>query len=181
MIGQLIATGDTYDIGMNAINTAFSGQASFNTLSAETTYVGQLTIGVMGTGTPVSNIAVNSSGVIVTGSMASSSAFQSLVDAATIVWGYDLGSNAEVTLGGNRTLNITGTTDGAFGTLIVKQDGSGNRNLSLTGTTGTHKIVNGGGGSIKLTSNANAEDIISFVYRSSPSPTFYWNIGYDYN
>jgi hypothetical protein len=226
MIGQLITTGNTYDAGMNAINTAFSGQASFNAFSAETMVSGStnlydifsttdtnditriqngLNTYTGGTGNnPTVNISAatldtlsvsgaSSLGVVSATTIYSGStnlydiflttdtnAFQTLTDAATIVWGVDISLNAIVTLGGNRDLNITGLTDGCSGTLIVKQDGSGNRNLFLSGTTGTHKIVNGGGGSLIFSSGANEEDIISFVYYLGAT-TFYWNIGYNYN
>jgi len=106
--------------------------------------------------------------------------FQTLTDAATIVWGYDLGRNAKVTLGGDRDLKITGLTDGACGTLIVVQSVTGNNKLFLTGTTGvTNKFISGGGGVVILTSTGSAEDILSFVYHNSTN-ILYWNIGYNY-
>jgi hypothetical protein len=231
MIGELILSSYTYDVGRIAINNAFSGQASFNTFSAETIYSGSTDLydifDIKGSGDitrvqPGTNITTggteNSPTVnlvdspfinnftasgntslqtvsattfvsgstdlydifSIKGSVASSDSFQVLTDAATIVWGVDISLNAVVTLGDNRALSITGLTDGDSGTLIVKQDGTGGRTLSLASTPGTHKIVNGGGGTIILSENANSEDIISFLYYTGTT-TFYWNVGYNYN
>jgi len=105
----------------------------------------------------------------------SAQTFQTLTDTATISWDYSLGANAVVTLGGNRALSITNISDGDYGTIIIIQDGAGNRTLSLPATS---KVINGGGGSILLTSTASAQDILSFVYKAS---TFYWTAGYDYS
>jgi hypothetical protein len=41
----------------------------------------------------------------------------------------------------------------------------------------THKVVNGGGGSISLTTNPNAIDLISFNYNGSK---MFWTVGNDY-
>jgi len=163
-----------------ATGSTILGASGVTATQPFTTYVGQLNISNVGTGTAVSSLALDSSGMVVTGSVTSSDSFQTLTDAATIVWGVDISSNAVVTLGDNRALSITGLTDGDSGTLIVKQDGTGGRTLSLASTPGTHKIVNGGGGTIVLSENANSEDIISFLYHAGTT-TFYWNIGYNYN
>ena len=106
--------------------------------------------------------------------------FQTLVDAATIMWGCDISSNAFVTIAGNRALSITGLTDGACGSLVVKQDAVGGRAISFSATPGTHKVINSGGGSVLLSSSGGTEDILSFIYRNS-SATLYWNIGYNYD
>jgi hypothetical protein len=56
-----------------------------------------------------------------------------LVDAVTIAWDLDTGSNFEVTLGGNRTLGaFTNGVNGQKGTLRVIQDGTGGRTLDLS-------------------------------------------------
>ena len=170
MIGELITTGYTYHDGRVAINNAFSGTAIFNVVSAQT-----INIATIGGTTSITNLGIDASGNIVSGSSSSTSAFQTLIDNTTIDWDYSIGNNAVVILGGNRTLAISNIVDGASGTFIVKQDGAGARSLILPATS---KIVNGGGGTILLSSAPNSEDILSFVYNSS---TFYWNIGYNYN
>jgi hypothetical protein len=157
MTGELILSSNTYNEGREAINNAFSGSASFNTLSATTIYSGSTELSTLFNSLTIST-------------------FQTLLYGSTTYWGYNIGSNASVVLSGNTILEISGMTDGAYGTLLAKQDGSGGR--TLTFGTGTHKVINGGGGSVILTSNANAEDILSFVYTSS---VFYWNIGNNYS
>ncbi len=175
MIGELITTGYTYHDGRVAINDAFSAQTSFNILSAST-----LNISNVLSGTPVLNLAVDVFGNVVSANgFQAPTPFQTLIYAGNIVWGYDMGSNANTTLSGNSMLSITGISDGNSGTLIVKQDNVGGRALALGGI-GTHKIIHGGGGSLLLSSAPNAEDIISFLYMSATT-TFYWNIGYNYD
>jgi hypothetical protein len=60
------------------------------------------------------------------------STIQTLTDAATIAWDGNLGQNAVVTLGGNRTLAaITNPINGTVYTLRVIQDATGNRTLAF--------------------------------------------------
>lgn len=179
MTGQLILSSYTYDVGRNAINEAFSGCAYFNGVSGTSITATSLTIESIGAGTAVYNLGVDTNGSVVTATTTSSSGFQTLTDAATITWDYNLGANAEVTLTNIRTLVITGATDGCSGILLAKQDAVGNRNIVFGGTE-THKVINGGLGAIVLSKDPNAEDILSFVFRASTN-TFYWNLGYNYN
>jgi len=173
--GVILGGSNNY-LDSTANYSAIIGGFSLTGTQAYTTYVYRLNVNKLDTGTLVAGLGIDINGNVVSGT----SAFQTLIDDATITWGYDLGANAFAQLGGNRSLSITGVSDGDSGTLIVQQDGSGSRTLSFSGTPGTHKIVNGGGGSVLLSSGINAEDIISFVYRASTT-TFYWNIGYNYN
>jgi hypothetical protein len=92
-----------------------------------------------------------------------------LADADTINW-YLNGAttaNAVVTLGGNRQLSMTNLVAGAAGTLIVKQDGSGNRTLTLPAGS---KIQ---GGTLALSTAANATDILAFTYDGA---NLYWTV-----
>ena len=100
--------------------------------------------------------------------------FQILTDAATITWGWDLGFNAAVTLTADRTLSITGVTDGDYGTIKMIQDGGGGHSITLPGNS---KVANGGGGSITLTATGGAIDILSFVYDGTD---FNWNVSFNY-
>ena len=84
-------------------------------------------------------------------------------------------TNYEATLTGDTTLNMSNVRNGDYGTLIVTQDGTGSH--TLTFGTGTHKVVNGGGGTPTLTATAGAVDVLSFTYNGS---TFYWTVGNDY-
>lgn len=105
-----------------------------------------------------------------------SPAVETLTDGATITWataGKRI-NNAQVTLGGNRTLDITGEVDGATGTLIVIQDGTGSRTLTLPGSS---KVINAGAGAVALSTGVGDIDILTWVFLGS---TFYWTIGSDY-
>lgn len=89
-------------------------------------------------------------------------------------------TNYQTVLTGNTTLNLSNVRNGDYGTIIVEQDGTGSHTLSfgtVNGAGGTHRVVNGGGGSPKLTSNPNAIDILSFTYNGS---VMYWTVGNDY-
>jgi len=93
------------------------------------------------------------------------SSWASLTDAATITWAIASApaANATVTLGGNRTLNITNPVTGGSYVLKIVQDATGSRTLTL-GTGCTWKIGGGGSGVITPTTTANAIDILAFTY-----------------
>ena len=83
---------------------------------------------------------------------------QTLTDAANIAWDMSNGNMADVTLGGNRTLdNPTNLVNGSA-VLIVKQDATGGRTLAF-GTA--YKFP--GGVAPTLSTAANAVDIITFI------------------
>jgi hypothetical protein len=97
-------------------------------------------------------------------------AFVTLTDAATVTWTItgQPTSHARVTLGGNRTLDIVGESNGYSGILVVTQDGTGSRTLTLPAGS----LVPGG--SITLSTAAGAVDVLSFVYDGT---SFYWTFG----
>lgn len=96
---------------------------------------------------------------------------------ATLSWDVaNVSPTAKVILSANTTLTVVGATSGVFGTLKIQQDGFGSRVLTLG--AGTHRVANGGSGSITLTSTPGAIDIISFLYDGAE---FNWSVGYDYN
>lgn len=86
-------------------------------------------------------------------------------DGATITWAIASVpfANATVTLGGNRTLNITNPVTGGNYVLRVVQDATGSRGLTL-GTGCTWKVSGGGAGAITPSTAANAIDILTFYY-----------------
>jgi hypothetical protein len=88
-----------------------------------------------------------------------------------------LGLNAGVTLVGNRTLNFsTVPPTGAYGTLVVKQDGTGGRTLTLPSVA--NKILGSSSTTtIALSTTANAIDIVNFYYDGS---NYFWNVGQGY-
>lgn len=100
-----------------------------------------------------------------------------LTDGATITWATAGArqNNARVTLGGNRTLDITGEVDGATGLLIVIQDGTGGRTLTLPGGS---LVINGGAGAVVLSAGAGDVDILTWYYDGT---NFFWTIGVNYS
>jgi hypothetical protein len=101
--------------------------------------------------------------------------FTTLTSGSTTTWNVTTSSNVQVTISGNTILQLTGVTNGMYGTIKIIQGLSGS---TMTFGTGTHKVANGGGGAIILSSGLGNEDILSFVYDGS---TYYWNAGYNYN
>lgn len=104
--------------------------------------------------------------------------FATLTDSATVTWAFtspQLVGNATVTLGGNRTLLITGLSAGATGVLKVVQDGSGSRTLTLPAGS---KVINGGSGAVSLSTAAGAIDILAFIYDGT---NYFWTIGTNFN
>lgn len=101
---------------------------------------------------------------------------ETLTDGATITWTFNGAEsrNAKVTLGGNRTLALSGCTSGASGTLIVVQ-GAGGQTLALP--SGSY-VVNAGAGVATLSAGAADRDVLSFLYVSSTE--IYWTVGLDF-
>ena len=98
-----------------------------------------------------------------------------LTDAPVIEWDMATGYNKNVTLGGNRTLNITNVQEGQYGTLKITQDGTGGRTITLPPNS---KVIDGGAGGVTLTALPNAVDLLSFYYDGS---SYYWTIGKNFN
>jgi hypothetical protein len=94
-------------------------------------------------------------------SIGTSTTLSTLTDAGTVTWNYTTqGAEAQVILGGNRTLSITNLpTTVTYFTLTVKQDATGGRTLTLPALT---KVINSGAGVVTLSTAANAIDILSF-------------------
>ena len=104
--------------------------------------------------------------------------FVVLTDGPTVTYACDAQKseqNAEVTLGGNRVLAITGATNGMKGQIIVKQDATGSRTLTLP--VGS-RVQNSGNGVVTLTTTPNAHDVLGWVYNGT---NFYWNLGQNFN
>lgn len=101
---------------------------------------------------------------------------QTLTDGATVTWatGGVKYPNATVTLGGNRTLAITGAVSGQSGTLVVKQDATGSRTLTLPAGS---KVRDGGSGAITLSTAANSIDVLSYYYDGT---NYFWTYAKNY-
>jgi hypothetical protein len=105
-------------------------------------------------------------------------ALSTLTDAATVAWDYSTqGTEAKVTLGGNRTLSISNLPSGrvVYLTLAVIQDATGSRTLTLPSGT---KVISGGSGAVTLTTAASATDILSFRWNGT---TLFCTYGKNYN
>ena len=104
-----------------------------------------------------------------------SSTVQTLTDGSTITFNANSGSNAVVTLGGNRTLAFSNVVAGTYYTLRVIQDGTGSRTLAMPSGS---KVINGGAGAVTLSTAASAVDLLTFYYDG----TNYWiTYGNTYN
>jgi len=75
-----------------------------------------------------------------------------LTDGSTITWNFNNGNSpiAYVTIGGNRTLNVTNVPEGASGVIKVVQDGTGSRTLTLPGDTMSGFKMSAGAGKYDL-------------------------------
>jgi len=106
---------------------------------------------------------------------ASSNAFATLTDSATVTWDMDVSDNAEVTITADRTLAISNAKEGHVGILKVIQDGTGGWALTLPANS---KVSGGGAGAITLSSPANSEDVLSYIYDGTD---YLWTYGRNYN
>jgi hypothetical protein len=171
---QALSTNST---GSN--NTAIGHQAdvTVNGLSNTTAIGNNAKVSASNTiqlgNTAVTN--VNTSGAITAPIYASTP--QTLADGSPISWNVALGLNAGVTLVGNRTLNFSGTLPaGAYGTLVVTQDGTGGRTLNLPSTA--NKVLGSTSTTtIALSAAAGAKDIINFYFDGT---NCFWNVGQGY-
>jgi len=98
--------------------------------------------------------------------------FQTLTDVATVSWNYANGYNTVVTLGGNRTLSISNTVNGDYGTIKIIQDGTGSRTLTFPAGS---KFQDG---QAVFSTAAGAIDIYVFVYDGT---NYYWNYNKSYS
>lgn len=101
-----------------------------------------------------------------------SKTFITLTDAATISWDYSTGYNAKVTLSGtNRSLSITGATNGDYGTLFITQD-------SVTASTILFGANDKFASATYSFSGTASTDIFTFVYDGTD---YYWNYNQDFS
>ena len=102
-----------------------------------------------------------------------SPSFQTLTTTGgTVSWDYRLGYNAKVTLNANRALEITGATNGDYGTLIVTQGATGSYVINFGANdkfaSGTHSFSTTG----------TASDIFTWVYDGTD---YYWNYNQNFS
>lgn len=112
-------------------------------------------IGV-GSSTPFAKISVGADGAITTTEKA-------LTDGATIAIDWRDGNQQKVTLGGNRTITMTGYIAGQILRLVVCQDGTGSRTLTWPAA-----IQWTGGSAPTLTTTASKCDVLTFLATDAP-------------
>jgi len=93
---------------------------------------------------------------------------QVLTDASTITWNLSDGSNARVTLGGNRTLSITNINAGDTGVILVKQGTGTTHNLTLPASS---VII--GGTTYTTTTTSGGTDVLGVYFDGN---NYYWSI-----
>lgn len=104
----------------------------------------------------VSNTGINN--VVETSDAPPSVSLATLSDGSTVSWSVSASPTAEITLGGNRALEITGAEAGGTYTLIVRQDGAGSRLLAWDSA-----VIWPGGASPTLSTTAGNFDVFRFV------------------
>ena len=105
-------------------------------------------------------------------------AFATLTDGATVTItcsSNKVSQNATVTLGGNRTLAISGATDGMTGVLFVIQGTGGSHTLTLPSGS---LVVNGGGGEVTLSTAEDSIDVLTWIYDGT---NYFWTYGTNFN
>lgn len=99
---------------------------------------------------------------------------QVLTDGAVVIWDLKVGYNAEVTLNGNRSLVVSGLTNGDYGTLVITQGVGGSKTLTLPSNS---KVSNAGSGALTLSTVAGSIDMCTFYYDGT---TLFWNLATDF-
>jgi hypothetical protein len=177
---------DGTDARLTAIQAADVPTLNQNTTGTAANVTGTVALANGGTGATSASAALTALGAApiasptFTGTVTApiyASAPQNLTDAATISWNPTSGLNANVTLGGNRTLSFsTAPASGSYGTLVITQDATGGRTLTLPSTT-NRVLGSTSTTSVALSSAANAKDILNFYFDGT---TYFWNIGQGY-
>jgi hypothetical protein len=177
---------DGTDARLSTIQAADVPTLNQNTTGTAANVTGTVALANGGTGATTAAAALTALGAApiasptFTGTLTApiyASAPQNLTDAATISWNPASGLNANVTLGGNRTLSLSpAPASGSYGTLVITQDGTGGRTLALP--SGTNKVLGSTSTTtVALSSAANAKDILNFYFDGT---TYFWNIGQGY-
>ena len=156
MVGQITA----YDAGAGSLTIAVLALSGAGTIS-------DWTIGLsapmqfVGATAPEVWSGTNATHPVTAASLAAASAFQALVDGATITPDLAAGLNFTVTLGGNRTLaSPANAQPGDGGLIALTQDGTGSRSLAFGSAW---KFPGGAPG---LSTAAGAVDAISYLVLS---------------
>lgn len=107
--------------------------------------------------------------------MVSVTAFATLTDAAPVVWAATANgvhNNATVTITTNRTLSLTGWTNGMHGTLKIVQGGAGSNTITLPAGSLTP-----GGSGITLSTGVGDIDVLNVFYDGT---NYFWTVELDF-
>ena len=166
VLGDYPACGTSYDGTVGMINDSTTAVLGATVTGSGSNHIAMYCNGTNWIVVSASTIgAANIPSATITPAKMAAGTYDAQTDGATIAWaiGSVLNATATVTLGGNRTLNITGPVVNGNYMFITKQDGTGSRTLTL-GTGCTWKVINGGAGAITLSTAANAYDVLTFSY-----------------
>lgn len=92
---------------------------------------------------------------------------QTLTDGGTVTWNMNSGFNAKVTLGGNRTLEVSNPKVGLTYVLEVIQDGTGGRTVTWPASFNWGAV-----GAPVLSTAAGKVDLITLYCRDAATPKF---------
>lgn len=160
--GTFLASGNSLIQGSLAVNYSSTSYLYNFDVNGTSRFVGAMTAAAI---TSNSTITANQYAATV----------QTLTDGVTVTFNVANGSNAVVTLGGNRTLAWSNTVAGTYYTLRVVQDNIGSRTLTLPASS---KVIGGGAGAITLSTTAGAVDLLTVYYDGT---NYYYNLGINYN
>ena len=160
-------------------NTLYTNNIISTTISATTYYNLPATPFTGGTVTGPTNFT---GGLTATSVTLPVDTFVTAPSATAMTWTVSGGSsNYQITLTATTTtINLINVRNGDYGTLIMTQGSGGSKVITLgtlNGSSTTHKVKNGGGGAIALSTAAGAIDIISFVYNGN---SVFWDYGLNY-
>lgn len=123
-------------------------------------------------------VAADITAATITAAKMAPTTFDAQTDAATITWAIAsvLNAQATVTLGGNRTLNISNPVVGGNYVFKITQDGTGSRTLTK-GTGCTFKELGSSAATFGLSTAANTVDVLTFTFDGT---NCYATVGKDY-
>lgn len=165
--GGLDLTGGSSDSGQLQLSGATSGTVTLSVADAAGTYTFKLPASA---GTSGQVLATDGSGATSwTTTINGVPAFDTLTSGSTVTWTFSGAERrkANLTLGTNASLSLSGAVSGSEGDLYVKQDATGGRTLTLPANS---YLSNGG--TLSLSTAPNAIDKLHFAYDGT---RYYWD------
>lgn len=168
--GLDLTTGST-DSGQIQLSGATSGTVTLSVQDAAGTYTFKLPDSAGSSGQVLTTDGTGET-TWATPSGGGSTAFDTLTSGSTVTWTFSgvERRKANLTLGTNATLSLSGAVSGSEGELYVQQDSTGGRALTLPANS---YVAGNGAGVVTLSSAANAIDRLHFDYDGT---RYYWTI-----